>query len=74
MTTTKRNIYTIKLIDEFGNCYHEENIVGYIERQKYIKEWLAGLTHSYVQVGDITVVIKTTGEELWYYGAEDTTL
>lgn len=71
MTTTKQNVYTVKLIDEFGNCYHEENIVGYLERQNYIKNWLAGLTYSYIHTGDVTAVVKTTGEELWYYDAEE---
>ena len=60
MIISNRTLYTVKLIDEFGECYHEEDIVGFAERQKFIK----GLS------GDVTAIVKTSGEELWFYETE----
>lgn len=71
MSITKFTVYTVKLIDELGNCYHEENITGYSDRQKYIKEWLKGDSYSYSNVADVTCVVKVTGEELWYYECKE---
>ena len=70
MIISNRTVYTIKLIDELGDCYHEEDIQGYAERQKCIKNWLGSSGYSRLAKGDVTVIIKTSGEELWFYETE----
>lgn len=70
MIISNRTLYTVKLIDEFGECYHEEDIIGFAERQKFIKDWLASSGYSRLVSGDVTAIVKTSGEELWFYETE----
>nr|DAW66503.1 MAG TPA: hypothetical protein [Caudoviricetes sp.] len=68
MTTGKRiKCYHLKLIDELGNCYLDEVVRGFRNRQSKISKWKG--TDRFVKLtqGDMCILIKSSGEELWYY-------
>ena len=68
MTTGKRiKRYNIKLIDELGNCYFDEIVVGFRNRQDKIARWIGSDRFVKLTQGDMNVLIKSSGEELWYY-------
>lgn len=62
-------LYTIKMIDEYGECFNEFSGVGFRERNFCIKRWLADVGDNYIRAEfeDIVQLIKYSGEELWYY-------
>jgi len=37
MIISNRTLYTVKLIDEFGECYHEEDIVGSLNARNLLR-------------------------------------
>ena len=68
MTTGKRiKRYHIKLIDELGNSYFDEIVVGFRNRQDKIARWIGSDRFVKLTQGDMNVLIKSSGEELWYY-------
>ena len=68
MTTGKRiKRYHIKLIDELGDCYFDEIVVGFRNRQDKIARWIGSDRFVKLTQGDMNVLIKSSGEELWYY-------
>lgn len=68
MTTGKRiKQYHIKMIDELGTCYFDEVITGFRNRQDKIAKWVGSDRFVKLTQGDMYVLIKSSGEELWYY-------
>lgn len=63
--------YTIKHIDEMGDCYLEETIESIKARNERLREWAGGYPYSTVKTGDITVLSKINGEEVWFYVNKD---
>lgn len=61
--------YTIKYIDEYGECFQEYNHLRYNDKNRAVKEWLKDTGDHYIRAecGEITQLIKFSGEELWYY-------
>lgn len=63
-STGKR--YVVKLVDETGDTYYETDF-SFIRRQEFIKRWSEDtLTYKHL-VGDVSVFVKASGEELWTY-------
>lgn len=59
----------MKQMDEFGECYIEQNGLGFRERNTLIRVWLHDVGENYIRAenDDIVQLIKHTGEELWFY-------
>lgn len=55
------------MIDELGNCYFDEIVVGFRNRQDKIARWIGSDRFVKLTQGDMNVLIKSSGEELWYY-------
>lgn len=67
MTTIKKK-WVLKRIDELGNCYHTVEVDSYVLRNQFIREWI-GDDRNYTRTneGDVDIILKRNGEELWYY-------
>lgn len=63
--------YVVKFLDEYGECYKEEELKSLQARNNRIREWLAGSTYVTTKVGDVTVLTKNSGEESWFYELEE---
>lgn len=59
--------YRLKYIDEHGDTYYEQDVVSMRTRNAYIKQWKNSEKVMQYEVGDITVFVKNSGEELWVH-------
>lgn len=60
--------YIIKYMDELGNLYSEIEIPKNVrERNRLIREFINGNTYGRFDVGDVLVIAKSTGGELWIF-------
>lgn len=67
MTTTKK-LWILKRIDELGNCYNTVEVDNAVKKNKFIREWLCDdKNYTRTKEGDVELILKRNGEELWYY-------
>ena len=67
MTTTKK-VWILKRIDELGNCYNTVEVPDAVKKNKFIREWLCDdKNYTRTKEGDVEIILKRNGEELWYY-------
>lgn len=63
-----KKIYSIKLIDEYGECYyHITQLMTLTTRKEFVDKFKGGAPSVKYEVGDVTVIKKSNGEELWIY-------
>lgn len=67
MNISGKKEYVVKFIDELGNCYHQTTVDGLSKRQETIRKWINGERYNRADIGDVVVVIKQNGEELWAF-------
>lgn len=62
--------FTIKAIDELGNVVTETMAYGLGNRRNRIRQWINGDKYYRADNGDVQILVKDNGEELWIYEGE----